>query len=486
MGRTSLQMRLVGAHGSRSLRAVARGAGGGGAGGQVRSKSAATSSVLSTSSVVHRQHWGFKHREYGLQWYPSRDALLEADPGPVLVGTSYEYAKGERVTQARKYSAFQSHEDYFEVINDRLNDGLLHNLHEVMQETEARCLYFDLDGPPSYRAIHNTIISLLRQYVWWFFGGERRAWRPEALEPVVLTSEDPNKYSAHVVFPEVQFRDHAHQEEYIKVLLSALPALTVDMPDGSKLPLLEKIVDCMPYSRFQLFRGPYACKLKQGQLMADTCLEPEGYFRSDPLAAFASHVDPGYALPLPSVEQLLAENEELRHFRNSRSRLISLSARRGQNGMVSSQDEANLFQPLFQMPGDGELDLVGMTDVEQFETALKWLHPHRATQFWSWFRLSGVTYSMLARYTDNPGARRRILDAHFAWSRGYESFDKEENVNMIEKSQGRPVSGLSLLMRLARFDNPDMTVRETVMRIAFSGLERPWKTSAAVAVRAEA
>mmetsp|Transcript_130538 Transcript_130538/g.418556 ORF Transcript_130538/g.418556 Transcript_130538/m.418556 type:complete len:483 (+) Transcript_130538:93-1541(+) len=482
-------MRLAGAHGSRSLRAVARGTGGGGgggAGGQVRSKSASTPSVLRTSSAVHRQHTGFKRREYGLQWYQSRDALLQADPGPVLVGTSYEYAKGERVTQARKYSAFQSHEDYWEVVNDRLNDGLLHNLHEVLQEREARCLYFDLDGPPSYRAIHNEIISLLRQYVWWFFGGERRGWRPEALEPVVLTSEDPNKYSAHVVFPEVQFRDHAHQEEYIKVLLSALPALTVDMPDGSSLPLLEKLVDCVPYSRFQLFRGPYACKLKQGQLRADTCLEPEGYFRSDPLAAFASHVDPGYALALPSVEQLLAENEELRHFRNSRSSSISLSARRGQNGMVSSVDEANLFQPLFQMLGEGELDLVGMTDVEQFETALKWLHPYRATQFWSWFRLSGVTYSMLARYTDDPGARRRIWDAHFAWSRGYESFDKEENVYAIERCQGRPVSGLSLLTRLARFDNPGMTVRETVMRIAFSGLERPRKKPAAEVVRAAA
>jgi len=34
---------------------------------------------------------GFRPTDYGMSWYPSKDTLLESGPGPVLVGTSYEY-----------------------------------------------------------------------------------------------------------------------------------------------------------------------------------------------------------------------------------------------------------------------------------------------------------------------------------------------------------------------------------------------------------
>merc|ERR1719189_3101417 len=57
---------------------------------------------------------GFRQHEYGVLWYPSREALLDSGPGPVLVGTSYQYgspAYSTSLKQAKKYGSFPTHED---------------------------------------------------------------------------------------------------------------------------------------------------------------------------------------------------------------------------------------------------------------------------------------------------------------------------------------------------------------------------------------
>eukprot|EP00932_Pfiesteria_piscicida_P016178 SRR837773.3114.p1 GENE.SRR837773.3114~~SRR837773.3114.p1 ORF type:complete len:312 (+),score=53.83 SRR837773.3114:399-1334(+) len=306
---------------------------------------------------------------------------------------------------------------------------------------------------------------MLTSFVSWFFD-KRGDWQCEALEPVVLTSGDPSKYSAHVVYPQVQFKNYKNQSEYMSVMLSALSAVQVDRPDGSSKALLAELVDTAPYSPFQLLRGPYACKLKNGELDRESCLEPEGHFRSDPLAYFAGHVDAEYALPLPSVGNLLSVNEELRHYRERY--LAGLRHSSGSRpGRCSFQDEANLFHLFFSMAGDeGVLDLSRLSDVEKYEVALERLHHHRASQWWSWFRISGVTNDMLRRYGSDPELSRRIWSAHMKWSSGFPDFDEKENKEMVFSCDGRPVSGLNLLLRLLRFDNPGLNVIESQLTMA--------------------
>merc|ERR1712113_1273134 len=105
------------------------------------------------------------------------------------------------------------------------------------------------------------------------------------------------------------------QTEYITILLSALPALKVHLEGGESVPILQQVVDRGPYTSFQLFRGPYACKMTVGgSFRPETRFEPEGYLHSDPLTCFVGHVEADQALQLPTVQQILSMNEEVRHF----------------------------------------------------------------------------------------------------------------------------------------------------------------------------
>jgi hypothetical protein len=413
---------------------------------------------------------GFKQHEYGLQWYPSRAALLDSSPGSVLVATSYQHgspAYSNSVKQARKYASLHTHEDFWQHISNHKAQDRPQNFHEVFDAGHPRCLYFDIDGTAEYRESHENVIAWLREFVRWFFCGDRLNWPAEAPEPQVLTSRDPAKYSCHVIFPQIQFRDFAEQESYIKVLLNALPALKVDLEGGVSLPVLQELVDPMPYMRFQLFRGPYACKLRHGRLAKDTQLAPEGYFRSDPLTYFAGYVNHDYALTLPSVEELLAWNEQVRELHAFRKDQVVMATRDG-SWPVSPLDERNLYLPQFQRrTGGGVIDFAGMTDLELFEEALQWLHEERAAQWWSWFRISGVTCTMLKRYRHNRAACDRIWRAHMAWSRQYSHFDERENIDVVEAGVSKHVSGLRLLLQIIHHDNPQFEVRlETWQRNA--------------------
>ncbi|CAK0814717.1 unnamed protein product [Prorocentrum cordatum] len=128
-----------------------------------------------------------------------------------------------------------------------------------------------------------------------------------------------------------------------------------------------------------------------------------------------------------------------------------------------------LYLDEFQMQGGGLIDFAGLTDLQQYEAAMKHLNPERASQWWSWFRISSVTYSMLRRHQGNEPACARIWNAHLSWSSRYPYFDEAENVEMVmrcerSEAQGKKMSFLPTLIKMVRFDNPGMQVRETAWR----------------------
>lgn len=409
------------------------------------------------------QRHGFRENEYGLQWYPSKDALIASDPGPVLVSSSYTTGtSGGNIKPVMKFASFDNHWSYWETIHRFEVKSQMQSIHEVIPATTSRSLYFDLDGAVDYRENHDEIINWLCQYVRCFFSGDHFGWAVGDPQPVVLLSENPLKYSCHVVFPQIQFSNYAEQEAYMKVLLPGLSMLEVEVAGGTRLPILERVVDCVPYTKFQNFRGPYACKLKDGELRPETQLRPEGFFERDQLSCFAGHVDTERALTLAPVSHLLECNPELRNACEQHANRISVSGD-GSHG-CSLQDIA-LYATSFQQFGGGVLDLAGRPELDVYEEALKWLHPDRATQWWSWFRICGVTYTMLERHGRDPRARARIWQLHHAWSSQFLPYDEQENVDMIEKCQGKRVSGLPLLIRLVRYDNPEIKVRTTPWRL---------------------
>jgi hypothetical protein len=405
---------------------------------------------------------GYRQREYGLEWHSSRDKLLASGPGPVLVSSSYTFEGIHGgLNQAMKYSSFNSHWSYWETLQDVNRREQLQSIHELIPASSPRSLYFDIDGATPYRELHQEIIAWLRLYVRWVFSGDRLGWDDGDPEPVVLKSENPQKYSCHVVFPQIQFANHEAQAGYMKVLLTALSKLQVEFEGSKSVPILERVVDTVPYTQFQNFRGPYACKIKNGELRLDTQLLPdEDFLTNNELSFFASHTDSHQALELPTVDELLEHNAELREYYEHHANRIMASG----SSAPSMQDFA-LYETVFQQRGGGMLDFGGKPELEIYEEALRCLHPERACQWWSWFRISGVTHTILEKYGKDAEARRRIWRAHNAWSSQYSDFDAQENIDMVEKCRGKRVSGLPLLMRLVRFDNPDMEMRTGGHRI---------------------
>jgi len=247
----------------------------------------------------------------------------------------------------------------------------------------------------------------------------------------------------------------------MSILFSALSEVQFDLKGHGTVPILQLLVDRVPYNEFQLFRGPYACKLSEGRYRPDSKLEPEGFFYNDPLTGFASYVNQDYHLHRPSPSQLLEWNDTVRqcwqqHARHA-ERTLSDSGWVGSRTSICLQDLSNLYLPIFEQHTTGTMCLFTLSDLEKYELALRFLHPDRASQWWSWFRISGVTYKLLQRYASDDRCSKRIWDAHFAWSSKYPNFDREENISMVERNRGKErVSGLSLLLRVMKHDNPGM------------------------------
>ncbi|CAD7956755.1 unnamed protein product, partial [Amoebophrya sp. A25] len=142
------------------------------------------------------------------------------------------------------------------------------------------------------REVHSTTLS------------QEEADRIRRKGCVVLTSQDPKKYSVHVVFPQIQFDSRDAQKDYMILLQYAMP------------PSLSDIVDLQVYSCFQLYRTAFAAKIctETGKLRPDTQLIPQNYFEDDEATAYPTYVNRLYRIPLRPAEELrtLPCNEEMR------------------------------------------------------------------------------------------------------------------------------------------------------------------------------
>ncbi|CAE7287853.1 unnamed protein product [Symbiodinium necroappetens] len=407
---------------------------------------------------------GFRKYEHNLEWHRSLPQLFEqttVSEDSVLVASPYEYEADERETpflregrgfvgQAMKYSMFHSHEELWEEIQNHRHRGQVQLFNEVLEEGRPRCLYFDLDGDAAYNLSHETIVKLLHLFVRVFFHGDALGWNIEEPEPVVLTSCRPDKYSCHVLFPQIQFANFAHQNQYLPALLRLAQEATVELEGQGSQHILKHVLDGAVYKKLQLLRGPWACKLKGGHIDTATRMEPEEPYWGDDLTCFASYVQPDYALELPCMNEIAERNPLV-------GRILQDSA----HSSFLRREDNSIFSPDFQTQlGPKFLDLAGLTQLERYETCMELLQPERACDWWSWFRVSGVTSTMLDKYHDNDAARQRIWDTHCRWSGQYPHFCEQENFEVVMKAQERRTPGIKFLVEVLEHDYPGLEVRQ--------------------------
>lgn len=122
----------------------------------------------------------------------------------VLVAKSYCTEKVKKSTgefqQVKKYGIFPS----YQAFSDKIEQTKINGFHEVLPKNKPRCLYFDIDGKPVFKKLHDQIIGAMQHLVFWFFFRGREDVTAEQIIPVVMTTDSPNKYSCHIVFPQIQ------------------------------------------------------------------------------------------------------------------------------------------------------------------------------------------------------------------------------------------------------------------------------------------
>lgn len=354
------------------------------------------------------------------------------------------------IDSARKYSSFSSHEDWWQYIMDLQRDGRPQLFNEVLRRAAPRCLYFDLDGEPCHKGNHSFHVELLQQFLRRFFLGDSLGWQAWDPEPVVLQSHQEEKYSCHVMFPQIQFKDFEHQEEYVPCMLRSMSHIELELEGGHTVRLLQKLVDRNVYKPFQLLRGPYACKLHRKEVMESSRFEPEGFFDHNELTCFAGYVQPDYALALPSLAEIMEQNKD------------SLQELGDDEDPTFAKD-LSLFNEDFRRHLGGVLDLAGLTQLERYEVLLDHLHEDRADDWKSWWYISGITCHMIQSYVHCEEAQDRAWRAHCRWSSQSWKFDELENWDRVEKAMNAPrLPTLRSLIRLVQNDNPEMQVRENL------------------------
>jgi len=406
----------------------------------------------------------FRDYEFDREWFLTAEQCQSQRPaGSVLTAMPYTYVKGREdpldacnpsftAESARKYSSFDSHEDWWEYIDKCQRLGTSQLFNEVLERSSPRCLYFDLDGSPCHQSTHTFIMELLQKFVRSFFLGDNLGWQDFDPQPVVLQSYQDEKYSCHVIFPQIQFDDHAHQSLYIPWMMRSLGKMVVEV-EGGQERLLKRLVDCAVYRSFQLFRGPFACKLKNQEIVRSSGFEPEEFFRYDQLTCFAGYVQPDYALQIPSMEMILEEHQELLQGGDEDSHSSSWK-----------KEDPALFSEHFQHRfSHGSLDLAGLTKLERYQALLQLLSPERADDWSSWFYVSGVTCNMLRDYNYCQEAQEQIWHLHCSWSGQSFKFDEEENwERILAADTAARLPSLRGLLNLVKHDNPQLQVRDNL------------------------
>eukprot|EP00397_Hematodinium_sp_SG-2012_P022945 GEMP01023813.1.p1 GENE.GEMP01023813.1~~GEMP01023813.1.p1 ORF type:complete len:257 (+),score=40.30 GEMP01023813.1:528-1298(+) len=221
-----------------------------------------------------------------------------------------------------------------------------------------------------------------------------------------------------------------HQSQYV-------PRLVEGISDFSET--LEDVVDRIPYSRFQLFRCPWAAKLSSEGLQRDTMfVPPKDQFRNNPNTVFVGYTKSTYRRPLPPpipwTPRVIARQ-------GFRAGLLDGNCLYLDRFLQTERDYVFHFD----------------TDVAfSLRQALALLHPYRATHWWSWFRICGVIFRIYEEQI-NRGSKDEVMEAFLQWSqRYYPYFQRDENISMIMRCAGKRISGGYLLSQLVLFDNPNM------------------------------
>jgi len=384
---------------------------------------------------------GFKQDEGRKFWHLRRDEAVAAAGGArPLVATSYltqeETSRGES-RAVKKFSFFESYQDYHSYIQFCIASGEVQGIDEMLLEDQERVLYFDLDCKTdvvSLKAISQQIVEVLSCYVQWFFLLDKRPF------PVVLWSEQAEKFSVHVLFPEIQFPNHAGQMVYLPTLVQGMRLIE------GKFSFLRALVDPFPYNKCQFFRGPYAAKLRPTGYDASTALVPRSLLRGDPLTAFIGYCNPDYKVGLPTLSEIVSQRASLRR-QTTMERYCA-----------GTTDDMVLWGDEFVKDSEADLlDLRNMHEVDQFAELLPHLNPLRASHYWSWFRVAGVAARLIKMY---PALEQDVWQAFETWSQNFPRYCFFENRSMIEKAAERPnLPTVKLVEQLASFDNPLLEIR---------------------------
>jgi len=397
-------------------------------------------------------------RRRDVLWFSKKDKMLaqRQDLGmprnTPIIAESYIYNdQSGKARMVFKYANVEEGHDHlleFSSQEYECEDEEPPHLFEVLYEHIPRCLYFDLDGPPDKSGMETELIATLTKYV------EQEFELPN-LTAVRVRSFDTEKFSCHVIFPEIQFADHEHQSQYV-------PRLLYHMAEFSEpAKVLAEVVDPTPYSKFQLFRLPWSVKLSlQKGLVKESLFVPMQPYKNDWKTVFAGYTNAAYRRPLPKPKPW--EHKRLRRlgFRSGLSDINCLYLEK-----FLQHENAGTFE----FPEDR---------VEAFRSALSKLNPARASHWWSWFRLSGVTYRLMhpKEFDDDTVENERAgeyLKVFLEWSKQYPTYDESENLDMIYRCQGvKRISGGYMLRNLAMFDNPNMEFPQLVKEHLDAYVER--------------
>lgn len=396
----------------------------------------------------------------GLTWFPEKRSLIENAPkdwrlrpivaescmkpsAPKAASQVFKSRKSAGMQLVKRYAFVESH-DCLRQLSQQQRPT---NFFEVLHYESPRSLYFDLDGAPVHRAKQEEILDALTSYV-------EKEFEQTKLRPVVKQNKDAKKFSCHVIFPEIQFADHAHQTQYV-------PRLVNNMPDF--LSILGEVVDPIPYSKFQLLRAPWAAKLstENMRLQSETMFEPtpmsSELYEEDPNIVFASYCGKEYRRTLPPPKPFIVNF-------NNRSLLRGVG-----QGLPSC-----LFVPEFTQLEARGLHLFPQLDpVGQLREALALLHPKRASHYYSWLKITGIvahffhdtapvcTLQEWTRFSDEEFAKRNpeVLELFYEWSSQYPDFNEYENLKLLRqqhiKTIERRINGWFLLRKMLLFDNPN-------------------------------
>eukprot|EP00921_Rhytidocystis_pertsovi_P017529 GHVQ01027568.1.p1 GENE.GHVQ01027568.1~~GHVQ01027568.1.p1 ORF type:complete len:620 (-),score=74.23 GHVQ01027568.1:461-2320(-) len=403
--------------------------------------------------------------------------------------------EGMEVRVVKKYTAFRSHGEFYQCLVNGYDNGYPLPLYELLLDYQPRALYFDLDGPVQMTDKHGMIVDTLTSLISWVLlpPGETEA----AIKPIVHISESPKKYSAHVVYPQLQFADHNHQNAVVALLLKALdrlednpvllyqPATADNKMFGKTLfSDLREVVDRRPYSKFQAFRAPFACKLRVSATPAVSSsnyatsdqnpvflpLPGQELYELDPLYGFASYVEPSLSVLPPhrlSRDSIIERHPFLRDsiYRPVPNRQAAVRWRAvgeehlGFNADVFRKEFICKSEEAYQDGGALTDWLRGWLlheEVDIYEKLMPCLNEKRCDDFSSWFRLCGITYSMLRKYKADTSAQRRIWTAFFRWSAGYKNFNQTENIQAVLTCRGKRVCGLKSLIAMVDHDRPQL------------------------------